>query len=57
VFAIVIALVAADEGLRVQRRMSAIGTAATRAVVYCLLGVLAADTLVNAVVYFIPGLT
>jgi phospholipid/cholesterol/gamma-HCH transport system permease protein len=56
-FAILIAIVAADEGLRVERRVSAIGAAATRAVVFCLLAVLAADTLVNAIVYFIPGLT
>jgi phospholipid/cholesterol/gamma-HCH transport system permease protein len=56
-FATLIGLVAADEGLRVERRVSAIGAAATRAVVYCLIGVLAADTVVNAVVYFIPGLT
>jgi phospholipid/cholesterol/gamma-HCH transport system permease protein len=56
-FAVLIGLVAADEGLRVERRVSAIGTAATRAVVHCLLGVLAADTVVNAVVYFIPGLS
>ena len=56
-FALVIGLVAADEGLGVQRRVSAIGAAATRAVVLCLLGVLAADTVVNALVYFIPGLT
>ena len=56
-FAILIAIVAADEGLRVERRVSAIGAAATRAVVICLLGVLAADTLVNVLVYFIPGLT
>jgi len=57
VFAILIGLVAADEGLGVERRVSAIGAAATRAVVHCLIGVLAADTLVNAFVYFIPGLT
>ncbi|HUQ83523.1 MAG TPA: ABC transporter permease [Gemmatimonadaceae bacterium] len=56
-FAIIIGLVAADEGLSVDRRVSAIGHAATRAVVHCLLGVLAADTFVNVVVYFIPGLT
>jgi len=56
-FAVLIALIAADEGLSVDRRVSAISSAATRAVVYCLLGVLAADTLVNVVVYFIPGLT
>jgi phospholipid/cholesterol/gamma-HCH transport system permease protein len=57
VFAILIGLVAADEGLGVERRVSAIGAAATRAVVHCLIGVLAADTVVNAFVYFIPGLT
>ena len=57
VFATLIGLVAADEGLRVERRVSAIGSAATRAVVNCLIGVLAADTVVNAFVYFIPGLT
>jgi phospholipid/cholesterol/gamma-HCH transport system permease protein len=56
-FAVVIGIFAADEGLRVEPRISAIGAAATRAVVFCLLGVLAADTLVNAIVYFIPGLT
>lgn len=55
-FAFVIAIVAADEGLGVDRRVTAIGEAASRAVVYCLLGVLATDTLVNAVFYFIPGL-
>ena len=57
IFASLIGIVAADEGLRVERRVSAIGAAATRSVVYCLLGVLAADTAVNAFVYFIPGLT
>jgi phospholipid/cholesterol/gamma-HCH transport system permease protein len=57
IFAGVIGLIAADEGLRVERRVSAIGAAATRAVVHCLVGVLAADTMVNAFVYFIPGLT
>jgi phospholipid/cholesterol/gamma-HCH transport system permease protein len=56
-FALLIGLVAADEGLGVERRVSAIGAAATRAVVYCLIGVLAVDTAVNAIVYFIPGLT
>lgn len=56
VFAILIGLVAADEGLRVERRVAAIGPATTRAVVYCLLGVLAVDTVVNAIVYFIPVL-
>jgi phospholipid/cholesterol/gamma-HCH transport system permease protein len=56
-FASIIGIVAADEGLRVERRVSAIGAAATRSVVYGLLGVLGADTAVNAFVYFIPGLT
>ena len=56
-FAAIIGIVAADEGLRVERRVAAIGAAATRSVVYCLLGVLGADTAVNAFVYFIPGLT
>ena len=56
-FAGIIGFVAADEGLRVDRRVASIGAAATRSVVYCLLGVLAADTAINAFVYFIPGLT
>ena len=55
-FGFVIAIIASDEGLGVDRRVGAIGEAASRAVVYCLLGVLAADTLVNAVFYFIPAL-
>lgn len=55
-FAFVIAIIASDEGLGVDRRVAAIGEAASRAVVYCLLAVLAADTLVNAVFYFIPAL-
>ena len=55
VFASLIGIVAADEGLRVERRVSAIGAAATRSVVYCLVGVLGVDTAVNAFVYFIPG--
>ena len=55
-FAAVIGIIAADEGLRVDRRVAAIGQAATRAVVLGLIGVLAADTVVNAVAYFIPGL-
>jgi phospholipid/cholesterol/gamma-HCH transport system permease protein len=54
-FALVIVLVAADEGLSVERSVGSIGGAATRAVVWGLLGVLATDTLVNAVFYFIPG--
>jgi len=57
IFASLIGIVAADEGLQVERRVSAIGAAATRSVVYCLLAVLGADTAVNAFVYFIPGLT
>ena len=58
VFAVIIGLVAGDEGLAIARgRISGIGGAATRAVVHCLIGVLAADTVVNAIVYFIPGLT
>jgi ABC-type transporter Mla maintaining outer membrane lipid asymmetry permease subunit MlaE len=40
----------------VERNVSSIGAAATRAVVYCMIGVLGADTLVNAIFYFIPGL-
>jgi len=56
-FASLIGIVAADEGLRVDRRLNAISAAATRSVVYCLLAVLGADTAVNAFVYFIPGLT
>ncbi|HEY7233625.1 MAG TPA: ABC transporter permease [Gemmatimonadaceae bacterium] len=55
-FAFIIAIIAADEGLGVDRRVAAIGEATSRAVVYCLLGVLAADTLVNAIFYFIPNL-
>jgi phospholipid/cholesterol/gamma-HCH transport system permease protein len=55
VFACLIGLIAADEGLQVERRVSAIGAAATRSVVYCLVGVLGVDTAVNAFVYFIPG--
>lgn len=56
VFALVIAVVASDEGLSAERRTAAIGPAATRAVVFSLIGVLAADTMVNAIFYFIPGL-
>ena len=55
-FALLIGLIAADEGLNVERRVSAISEAATRTVVSCLIAVLAFDTLVNAVFYFIPGL-
>ena len=56
IFAFVLGIVSADEGLAVERTHLAIGTAATRAVVLCLIGVLGADTVVNAVFYFIPGL-
>lgn len=59
-FAIIISSVSADEGLNVERRVGggggAIGEAAARSVVFCLLGVLGADTFVNAVFYFIPNL-
>lgn len=55
-FGFVIAIVAADEGLNVGHGVGLIGEATTRAVVFCLLGVLAADSFVNAVFYFIPGL-
>lgn len=55
-FALLIGLIAADEGLNVERRVSAISEAATRTVVACLIAVLAFDTLMNAVFYFIPGL-
>lgn len=55
-FALIIAIIPADEGLSVGRRLGAIGAAATRAVVFSMIGVLAADTLVNAVFYFIPRL-
>ena len=52
-----IAEAAAAQGCAAMVHVSAIGAAATRSVVYCLLGVLGADTAVNAFVYFIPGLT
>lgn len=55
-FAGVIAIVASDEGLNTGRHVGAIGEASSRAVVFCLLGVLAVDTVINAVFYFIPGL-
>jgi phospholipid/cholesterol/gamma-HCH transport system permease protein len=55
-FAVIMAIIPADEGLSVGRRVGAIGAAATRAVVFSMLGVLALDTVVNAVVYFIPRL-
>lgn len=53
-FAFIIAIISSDEGLNVEGRLQAIGEATTRAVVYTVLGVLAADTVVNAVFYFIP---
>jgi phospholipid/cholesterol/gamma-HCH transport system permease protein len=56
VFALIITVEAADEGLNADRRVGSIGAAASRSVVYCLLGVLAADTFVNAIFYFIPTL-
>ena len=56
IFALVLGIVASDEGLSVDPTYAAIGGAATRAVVFCLIGVLGADTLVNAVFYFIPTL-
>ena len=55
-FALLIGLVAADEGLNVERRVTAISEAATRTVVMCLIVVLGFDTLMNAVFYFIPSL-
>lgn len=55
-FTFIVAVIPADEGLSVQRRVAAIGEATTRAVVFSLIVVLAADTIVNAVFYFIPGL-
>lgn len=55
-FAYIIAIIACDEGLNVGRAMHAIGAAASRAVVYTVLGVLAADTVINAIFYFIPVL-
>lgn len=55
-FAVIMAIIPADEGLSVGRRVGAIGAAATRAVVFSVLGVLALDTVVNAVFYFIPRL-
>lgn len=55
-FAVVLVIVAADAGLSVERRVGAISGAATRAVVFCMIGILAMDTVVNAIFYFIPGL-
>lgn len=55
-FAFVIAVIPSDEGLSGGRRVASIGAAATRAVMYSLIAVLAVDTVVNAVFYFIPVL-
>jgi phospholipid/cholesterol/gamma-HCH transport system permease protein len=54
VFAYGIAIVACYEGLNIEGKMHGIGAAASRAVVYTVLGVLAGDTIINAVFYFIP---
>lgn len=54
VFAYLIAIVSCYEGLNIEGKLHGIGTAASRAVVYTVLGILASDTLVNAVFYFIP---
>ena len=55
-FALIIGFVAADAGLNVEGRVAAISEATTRGVVYSVLGVLGADTFVNLIFYFIPGL-
>ena len=54
VFAYMIAIIACDEGLNLGGEVHSIGGAASRAVVFTVLGILAADTVVNAVFYFIP---
>jgi len=56
VFAFVIAVIAADEGLSIRRRVQAIGSAATRSVMFCMIAILAVDTVVNVFFYFIPSL-
>lgn len=56
IFALIIVLVASDEGLNVEGRVASIGEAATRAVIFAVVGVLGADTIVNAIFYFIPRL-
>ncbi len=53
-FAYMIALIACDEGLSVEAHLQSIGAATSRAVVLTVLGVLAADTVINAMFYFIP---
>lgn len=55
IFAFLVAFVAADEGLSVERGPGVVAEASSRAVVHCLLAVLAADTFINAVFYFIPS--
>jgi ABC-type transporter Mla maintaining outer membrane lipid asymmetry permease subunit MlaE len=55
-FAFVIVVIPSDEGLSGGRRVASISAAATRAVMYSLIGVLAVDTVVNAIFYFIPVL-
>lgn len=55
-FALILGVVPAYEGLVVDGHGRSIGDASSRAVVYSLLAVLATDTFVNAVFYFIPGL-
>ena len=56
IFALVLGVIAADEGLNIERRVSAIGAAATRSVMFCMISILTVDTIVNAVFYFIPSL-
>ena len=56
IFGLVLGVIAADEGLSIERRVSAIGEAATRSVMFCMIAILTVDTLVNAVFYFIPSL-
>ena len=56
IFGLVLGVIAADEGLSIERRVSAIGEAATRSVMFCMISILTVDTVVNAVFYFIPSL-
>ena len=56
IFAFVIAVIAADEGLAIERRVQAIGSAATRSVMFCMIAILSVDTVVNVFFYFIPSL-
>lgn len=55
-FGFVLGVIAADEGLSVGRRVHAIGEAATRSVMFCLIAILGVDTIINVFFYFIPGL-